>query len=113
MSFIVGILSKFGLGWVVRWISGGLFKSLTGLIIAGATELLAVAGIILRWIVETFIKGVNHIIKSVPAVLVVISLSWGSYGYARYVAPVNVSVESRIPPLPTPNFLERVRGYLR
>jgi len=104
MSFLIGLLSKFGLGWVVKWLTGGLFSSLTKVIILGATELISVLGIVLRWVVETFIKGVNHIIKSVPAVLVVLSLSWGSYGYARYVRPVEVKrieVEAPSPENPT------------
>jgi len=112
MPFIIGLLSKFGLGWAVKWITGGVFSSLAGLIVAGATELFSVLGIVLRWVVTTFIEGVNHIIKSVPAVLVVLSLSWGSYGYARYIQPVKAknAVEAPRPSPPAPSRPSQPRG---
>ena len=118
MSFILGLLSKLGLTTVIKWISGGVFSSLTGLIVAGATELFAVLGIVLKWVVSTFITGVDHIIKSVPAVLVVISLAWASYGYAMYVRPVEIKrieVEAPGPSTPTErrrngDFLEDIFG---
>lgn len=92
MAFLLGLLGKLGLGGLVSWISGGVFSSLAGLIVAAATQLFEAIGIVLKWAVKTFIEGIDHIIKSVPAILVVLSLSWASWGYATYVKPAQVRV---------------------
>lgn len=95
MSIIIAFLTKLGLGGMLSWISGGVFSSLAGIVVAAASEAIKVAGIVAKWVVETFIKGVDHIIKSVPAILVVLSLSWGSYGYAKWVQPVKTEIIER------------------
>lgn len=88
MTFLLGLLTKLGLGGLFSWLSGGVFSSLAGIIVAAATQALEVLGIVLKWFVKTFITGVDHIVKSVPAIIVVLSLSWAGYGYGKYVVPV-------------------------
>lgn len=98
---IFSLFSNLGLGWIFSWLSGGVFSSFAGLIVAAATQLFEVAGIVLKWMVSTFIQGIDHIIKSVPAILVVLSLSWGSWAYATYVRPAEVRVIKERVEVPT------------
>ena len=92
IAAIVALFSKFGLGWLFSWVSGGLFTSLGGLIVAAGTQLIELIGIVLQWLVRTFIQGIDHIVKSVPAILVVLTVAWSSWGYATFVRPAEVRV---------------------
>ena len=101
MTFLIGLLTKLGLGGMLSWISGGVFSSLAGIIVAAATQAIEVAGIIIKWFVGTLVKGVDHIIKSPPAILVVLSIAWGAYAYTKFVQPVKEVIIERRAETPT------------
>lgn len=91
MGFVFGWLSKLGLGWILQWFSGGLLGALGGAL----GHLFDVVSLVAKWVLGKLMLGLDHIIKSVPAVIVVIFVAWGGYGYGRYVAPVEIKYIER------------------
>lgn len=102
MAFIAAWIAKLGLGWMFSWATGGFFGGIIAAIGAMLSQLFEVLGMVAKWLLKTFFAGVDHIIKSVPAVFVVISLAWAGYGYGKFVAPVEKVVIERRVEVPVP-----------
>jgi hypothetical protein len=78
-SIILGILSKFGFSWLSSGFIAPIAKACAGLV--------DLALMVLRWVLEKVISGLDHIVKSPTAVATVILMMWGSYAYGIHKAP--------------------------
>ena len=90
MGFLIGLLGKMGLGWLLNFFSGGFFGALGTMIAAAFAELVRLAGIFFGWLLKIVLDGVDHILKSVKATAVVLAICWIAFGYGRFIAPVKV-----------------------
>lgn len=102
-ALFAGVAGKFGIGWLFSFFSGGFLGVLSALL----TQAIALASIVAQWVLTTLLSGLDHIIKSVPAILVVLSLCWAGYGYGKFVAPAKVKVVERPVPVNNPSTSQR------
>lgn len=75
-AVLTGILGKFLPG-----LFAGTIGKFLGPIVALCMGLVDVLLLLLRWIMQKLINGLDHIVKSVPATLTVLVLMYGSYVY--------------------------------
>jgi membrane protein required for beta-lactamase induction len=50
--------------------------------------------VVSTWALKIMLKGLSHILKSTPAVMAVLVMSWGSYEYGKYTSPVKTVIKS-------------------
>ena len=99
-AVITGILGKLAPSWL------GKLGALSGFlqpIIALCVGLVDVLLTIIRWGLDKILKGLDHIVQSVPATFTVLLLMWLSYGYGQGLEKIlpklpEVTTEARGPP---------------
>jgi len=90
LSWGAWIVGKLGFGWALSLFGGG-FMSVIGKAFGGLLDLAMIVG---TWVLKIMLKGLSHILKSTPAVMAVLAMSWGSYEYGKYTSPVKTVVHS-------------------
>lgn len=95
-GLLIGIAAKLGLGFA----SSALIAPVAKLCVALVDALIFVA----RWLLEKLVHGLDHIVKSVPAVVTLIVAMWATYAYTLHVeAPKRYREPARIErPAPAP-----------
>ena len=84
LSASTWIAGKIGLSWALSLFGGGFM----GVLAKTAGAVLDLAMVVGTWILKTLLAGLTHILTSMPAVIAVLVISWGSYGYGHWSAPV-------------------------
>ena len=114
ISTILSLLAGVGVPAIITGILGkflpGLFAGTIGKflnpIVHLCMGLVDVLLMLLKWIMQKIIAGLDHIVKSVPATLTVLLLMYGSYAYGDRLEHIlgerEVASQPRTaPPLPT------------
>lgn len=107
-AVITGIIGKLVPGLLGPLLSGTIGKFLSP-IIHLCMGLVDIILMLLKWVMQKIIAGLDHIVKSVPATLTVLLLMYGSYAYGDRLEhitgergqPRAVQPAQPIPPLPT------------
>lgn len=114
ISFALSLLAGVGLPAIVTGVIGKFLPSLfagtigkfLNPIVHLCMGLVDVLLMLLKWIMQKILAGLDHIVKSVPATLTVLLLMYGSYAYGDRLEHIlgereAVSQPRTAPPLPT------------